>query len=394
MKILYLAHRIPYPPNKGDKVRAFHQIQHLAKTHEVHLACVVDKAEDLPHVETLKSWCASVDAVYLPRKMMRATVARAVFSSTPLSVAAFYSEELAQKIDRKMRTVQFDRVMVFSSAMAAYVHQVHNIPKIIDFVDADSEKWRMYADFSPLLFAWLYRMEAVRLARYEAEIARQFAHSLFVSEKEAEFLRSRAHGRPVSVISNGVNADYFSAEEGPPQSLATRIVFTGEMDYFPNVDAMEYFCQAIFPLIQKDIEAAQFYIVGRNPARRVRKLERKPWIIVTGPVPDVRPYLRQAQVAVAPFRIARGIQNKVLEAMAIGVPVVGSSLAFQGMRVTTEDGVSMADSPNEFAQHVVSLIRDSGLQRHRAQQARRYIQHHHRWQDHGVRLESIVTQAQ
>jgi glycosyltransferase involved in cell wall biosynthesis len=162
------------------------------------------------------------------------------------------------------------------------------------------------------------------------------------------------------------------------------------MDYFPNVDAVCYFCGKIFPMIRHEMPEAQFYIVGRNPPRQVKALGQQQNVIVTGSVSDVRPYLRQATVAVAPLRIARGVQNKILEAMAMGVPVVGTGNAFQGLPATPADGIRTADDAAEFARAVLSLLDDPGLRHEASLQARQYVQRHHRWQDHGARLESLL----
>jgi sugar transferase (PEP-CTERM/EpsH1 system associated) len=391
MRILYLAHRIPYPPNKGEKIRAFHQIRLLSRKHTVHLACLIDEKEDLQHVKALAKYCASVDAVYRGRTSARGLSLLTLLTSRPLSVMPFYSRKLAKKIANRLRSERIDRILVFSSSMAKYVRHIAGIAKVLDFVDMDSEKWRLYADYHPFPFSWIYRLEADRLGRYEEEVASIFDHSLFVSEKDAELLRRRLSDRPISVISNGVDLDYFAPNGGhaccsnPPV-----LVFTGAMDYFPNIDAVQHFCQTIFPLVRKARPEVRFSIVGRNPTRLVKALGHHPHVTVTGSVSDVRPYLTRAQVAVVPLRIARGVQNKVLEAMAMGLPVVGTSQAFQGLQATTSDGVRIVDAPEAFAQEVLTLLEDHALQRQRSLQARHYVQCHHQWQGHGASLESLL----
>lgn len=391
MNILYLCHRIPYPPDKGDKIRSFHQIEQLAREHTVHLACLIDDPNDLQHVKTLEKYCASVDAVYQGRGAARLRALAALFTGAPLSVAAFASRALRKKIQARMRSETFDRIIMFSSAMAQYINPGSGIPAVMDFVDLDSEKWRLYADVHPFPMSWVYRLEARRLARYEEQVARIFDHAIFVSEKEAELFRSRVTDQPVSVIPNGVDTDYYDPvllareDSGPPT-----LVFVGAMDYFPNVDAVQYFCERIFPLIRVEIPTAILYIVGRNPARPVRKLGRHPNVIVTGAVPDVRPYLAQAHLAVAPFRVARGIQNKVLEAMAMGVPVVGTSMAFQGMPVNPLNGIWICDDPDGFGEQVVRLLMDAQLRNRCSVAARSYVERYHRWLDHGTRLDMLL----
>ncbi|MBI4528310.1 MAG: TIGR03087 family PEP-CTERM/XrtA system glycosyltransferase [Deltaproteobacteria bacterium] len=392
MKILYLAHRLPYPPNKGEKLRAFHQIRYLSKRHTLHLACLADDPEDLEHIKTLETFCASVDVIYRSKAAARRLGIMAIANGKPLSLASFYLGELQRKIDQRINTERVDVVYVFSAAMAEYVRHLRKIPKMIDFVDADSEKWRDYAQRHPLPMSWVYRLEAERLARYESEAAGLFDRSIFISEKEANLVRSRVNGVSISVITNGVDTEFFHFKRACSID-SSRIVFTGTMDYFPNVDAVQYFCRDIFPLIKKDLPGASFDIVGRNPTRRVTKLARQPGVNITGSVADIRPYLHRAAVAVAPFQLARGVQNKVLEAMATGVPVVGTSLAFQGLAVDAKSGIRKADDPSLFARWVVALITDTGLRQRCSRQAVQYVRAHHNWEEHGARLEQLIEEA-
>lgn len=395
MNILYVSHRLPYPPNKGEKIRAFHQIEHLAKRHAIHLACLVNDSQDLQHVKSLEQYCASVDVVYRDKTLNEFAALAALASGKPLTVAYFFSRKLDRKIKRRLQSNNVDRIIVYSSAMAEYVRHVPGIPKVMDFVDVDSEKWRYLAQYSHDPLAWIFRTEASRLARYEAEIAQSFDHSIFVSEMECRLFRERVNGRPISVISNGVDLDYYVPRSNCASSpKRSTIVFTGSMDYLPNVDAVYYFCKAIFPIIRQNLPAVEFYIVGRNPTRRVRMLNRDPGVTVTGSVPDVRPYLAKAGVAVAPLRIARGIQNKVLEAMAMGVPVVGTAEAFGGIQAGVADGVRVANDPIRFAGEVLCLLEDRELHSRCSLGARQYVRRCHRWTDQGTTLESLLNKLQ
>lgn len=391
MNILYLAHRIPYPPNKGDKIRSFHQIRYLSRRHRVHLCCLVDDKQDLAHLRVLADYCASVHAVYRDKTAARCLAARALWSKRPLSVAAFYSGDLRRRIDQQLASQQIDRILVFSSAMAEYVRNVPRVPKVMDFVDVDSEKWRLYAAYHRFPISHLYKLEASRLAHYEEEIANSFDHSIFVSDREASLLRRRLPDRPISVIPNGVDLDYFYPN-GQDVSGATRptIVFTAAMDYFPNVDAVQHFCQDIFPRVLKAVPEARFNIVGRNPARSVWRLGREPNVVVTGAVPDVRPFLADARVSVAPLRIARGVQNKILEAMAMGVPVVATAGAAQGIDAGARGDLVIADDPREFAQCVVDILRDGSLRQHLSTRVRNCVEARYRWEHHLDGLEQIL----
>jgi sugar transferase (PEP-CTERM/EpsH1 system associated) len=390
MNILYIAHRIPYPPNKGDKIRSFHQIRHLSKRHSIYLACLVDDRKDLEHIESLKPYCTAIDAVCINPVIATFKSIGMVFGKKPLSVAFFQTEELRQRILRRFKTVKFDRIFIFSSAMAEYVLHVSDIPRIIDFVDVDSEKWRGYAQTRSRIFSWIYQLEAHRLAKYEEHVAREFDHSILVSRAEASLLEPRIKGRPISTVGNGVDLSYFDASMNNVPPPPPVIVFTGTMDYFPNIDAVTYFSEEILPLVRRCFPAVEFHIVGRNPTKAVKALNRHPGVKVTGYVTDVRPYLARAWITVAPFRIARGIQNKVLEALAMGVPVVGTCHAFQGIETTSKNGIRVATDTGHFAREILNLFRDAELRRQYKFLARRYVEAHHPWEHQGMHLESIL----
>ena len=395
MKILYLVHRIPYPPNKGEKIRVFNQIRQLAKNHTIHLCSFVDDPDDLPYLSALRKYCSSVEVVYRGNGPTFFLAALALLKHRPLSVSLFYRPALAETVRQKLAMEQFDCIMVSSSSMAQYALLDPNIPKILDFIDVDSDKWRLYSQYHSFPMSLIYQREAKRLAQYEKEMAQVFDHCFLISEEEGRLLRQRISGQPVSVISNGVDMEYFSPCAIPAnKGSQPMIVFTGIMDYFPNVDAVRYFCRHIFPLVLRTIPKAQFYIVGRNPAREVKSLGRQANVVVTGTVADVRPYFARSSVAVAPFRLARGVQNKILESMAMQVPVVGTTEAFRGIAATEHDGVRIADDTHSFAHHVITFLQeDAQLRREAGLQARRYVERHYRWEDQGAKLERLIEEV-
>jgi polysaccharide biosynthesis protein PslH len=392
VKILYLAHRVPYPPNKGEKIRTFHQIKHLSKNHTIHLCTFVDDPDDVPHAATLRKYCASVEVVY--RSRTAGTYYRAVLAflkGLPLSVPFFYRTALARKVIQMLAAERFDCIIGSSSSMAQYVSTCSNVPKILDLIDVDSEKWRLYARRHSFPLSFIYQLEGERLARYEKEVAQIFDHCFLISQEEERLFRKRMSGHSVSVISNGVDIDYFSPSAVVSETSRPTIVFTGVMDYFPNVDAVRYFCRDIFPVVLGRAPKARFYIVGRNPTRRVKELGRQENVVVTGEVADVRPYLAQATVSVAPFRLARGIQNKILESMAMGVPVVGTTEAFKGIATVPQGGIRIANDTSSFAQEVVACLQGDKEARYNAgQHARRYVERYHRWEDQGAKLERLI----
>lgn len=393
MKILYLCHRIPYPPDKGDKIRSFHQIAELSRKHEVHVACLVDDPADRVHVEALRRHCAGVDAPYQSRGAGKAKALLGLLTGRPLSVAAFEAPALTAAVRERLRAAWPDAIVVFSGAMGQYVPAGCGVPLLVDFVDADSDKWRLYADRSAPPARWIYRIEAARLGRFERELAARADASLFVSEAEARLLGLASGDGKTWVLTNGVDLDYFRPGVGSGSDAAPdpRAVFVGMMDYFPNVDAAVWFAEEILPRVRAEIPDAGFDIVGRHPVARVRALARHPGVRVTGGVPDVRPYLGTGAVAVAPFRIARGIQNKILEAMAMGLPVVGTPPSFQGLPAGADDGVAMAGGAAEFARETVALLRDSSERARRGNAARAFVERNHRWEEHGRKIDALLT---
>lgn len=339
MKILFLAHRTPYPPNKGDKIRAFHFLSHLAKSHEITLVYWVDDRRDLSHASFLKSICRGV---VLPvrlnrlRAMWRALVSLVGGRSF---TEGFYGGRLFQRaIDTALRSGPFDAVFVFSSAVAAYAENIPSRRKIVDFVDVDSDKWGQLAEASRFPLSWLYRHERKCLSRFEIEISGWASRSLFVSSPEAELFRKNGGVGLIDYLPNGTDLDlrrlplgqipFQAGDLGPAApAMGPKLIFVGTMDYLPNVDAVQYFAHTILPLIRQEFPQAKFEIVGRYPTKAVRRLSRIDGVSVVGEVSEVRSSLLQADVSVAPMRIARGVQNKVLEAMALGVPVVATPLA-------------------------------------------------------------------
>lgn len=392
VNILYLCHRIPYPPDKGDKIRAFHQIQYLSKSHRLHVGSLIDAESDRAHVAELMPYCASLDTAWRGAAGARLRSARALLGSGSLSVAAFRSADLARKIERRLKTEAIDAAIVFSSVMAQYLPPSAGIPTIVDFVDMDSEKWRVYSEMRPWPLSWLYRTEAVRLLRYEKWLAGTCDESVFAAGMEAEVFR-RVAGERARALPSGVDLDYFRRRDGePPAGNSQVIVFVGMMDYFPNIDAASHFVEEIFPLILDQTPGAVFRIVGRNPPRRVRDLGRHRNVEVVGRVPDVRPYFAQAALSVAPFRIARGIQNKVLESMSMQVPVVGTTTGFQGIAAGLEDGIRVEDLPQAFASAVTEFLRDPALRLEAGRRGRRFVEKHHQWQDHGSALNALLEE--
>ena len=360
--LLLLIHRIPYPPNKGDKIRSYHLLKHLAQHYRVFLGTFVDDADDWQHVPRVKALCVGGGHfARLNPKLARVRSLGALLANRSLSLDYYRDAGLQAWVERTMREQKIERVLIFSSAMAQYAEAYPQARRVVDFVDVDSDKWRQYADQKPWPMNWLYRHEARQLLAYERRVARECDASLFVSAPEADLFRQLApeSDAKIGFFNNGVDTDYFSPDRGyeSPYAAGERaVVFTGAMDYWPNIDAVQWFAAEVFPQLRAVFPALRFYIVGARPAPAVQALGQTPGIVVTGTVPDVRPYIAHAQVAVAPLRIARGIQNKVLEAMAMATPVVVSPQALEGIDAVPGTDLLLADGAAAFAAAVSALL--------------------------------------
>lgn len=362
-EILFLSHRIPYPPDKGDKIRSWRLIEHLSKRFRLHLAAFVDDKRDFAHEAHLKSVCESVFLRALDPLTARARSLAALLAGEPLSFAYFRDARMARHVEA-MRRRDLAATFVFSSSMAPYAEESAEKSAggalVVDLCDADSEKWRAYAAATPFPLSAIYAREAKRLAAAETAILNRADAAFAVSKAEAAILNARPGvAREASWVGNGVDAAYFrpdAARKAPEP--AAEIVFTGAMDYRANIDAVLWFVRAVWPKVRARAPGARFAIVGARPARAVRALDGRDGVAVTGRVDDVRPYLQHAAAVVAPMRVARGVQNKALEAMAMARPLVATSAALEGIDVRDGEEAIVADAAEAFAASVLLLLAD------------------------------------
>lgn len=361
MRILYLCHRIPFPPNKGGKIRAFNQLRAMAEHHEVDVFTLADDAGDLTQKSALLQYCHSVTLASVHPKLARLRSLPYLLTRTPLTLPYFYSAELQRTVSQALANRSYDRVFVYCSAMAQYVEDVDRIPIVLDLVDVDSDKWTQYARFTRFPLSAIYRREGHSLREYEKRVAEKAACVLVSTEREAQLMREISTIARVQVVPNGVDTGHFMPLEASPEPKPPTVIFTGDMSYFPNQEAVIYFAGKILPIVRQSVADARFLIVGRNPSRDVTRLRQIDGVEVTGFVTDIRTQLARAQVAVAPFSIAAGIPNKILEAMAYGLPVVATPRATQGLSQRVADTVYQGNTPEELASHVVLLLRDPTL---------------------------------
>lgn len=359
--LLFLAHRIPYPPDKGDKIRSWNILRHLAARYRVHLACFIDDPADREHVAALREVCETSHFSTLDRRWARLRGLPGLLSGAPLTLGYYRDRALARWVAETAARISPSRVFVYSSSMAQYAPDGDGIRRVIDFVDVDSDKWRQYAGVRRWPSSWIYGREARALLAYERRIAARFSASLFVSEAEAALFRSLAPesaGR-IAALKNGVDAVHFDPARpfAPPfDDAGPVLVFTGAMDYWANVDAVVWFAREVFPAIRARHPRAVFCIVGARPAQQVAALAARPGVRVTGRVADVRPYLARADIAVAPLRLARGIQNKVLEAMAMAKPVLATPEALEGIDAEIGSEVVRAAGADGLAEAALAML--------------------------------------
>lgn len=393
--ILYLVHRLPYPPNKGDKVRSYHLLRHLARDHRVFLGTFIDDLDDIQHLPVLEALCDDVKAVQLNPKLAKIRSLNGLLAGEPLTLRYYRDANLQFWIDETVKKQKIDAIVVFCSAMAQYVEKYSRIPTVVDFVDVDSAKWTQYADQHRWPMSWIYRREGETLLNYERKVAKKTARSFFVTEAEAALFTRQAPECKVHVeaICNGVDAEFFSPSDAitsPYTEETEAIVFTGAMDYLPNCDAVTWFAKEVFPELNREQPHRKFFIVGRSPTPEVQALASDA-IVVTGTVPDVRPYLQHAAIVVAPLRIARGIQNKILEAMAMAQTVVASTECAAAVNAKIGKELLTAGNAMEYITQVSTLLASPEQRREIGQAARQRVLADYSWDAHLNAMDRYIS---
>jgi sugar transferase (PEP-CTERM/EpsH1 system associated) len=390
-KILFLAHRVPFPPDKGDKIRAFQMVRRLSAQHEVWLGAPADDPADVGRLDAAALGCREILTPVLGRGRRLWNMGWGLATGAPLSVARFRHPDLARWIGEVLRDVRPDLVVLYSSALGdALLRRLPDgVPLLVDFVDADAAKWTAYAATAPWPLCSIYRREADRLAAFESRLLARADAALLVSEAERQVmagLQPRWAGK-LGTITNGVDLEAFPPA---PEGRGRLIVMCGRMDYGANVDGACWFADAVLPLVRQRAPDASFRIVGAAPARAVRALARREAVEVTGATPSVWPHLAEARVVVAPLRVARGIQNKVLEGLSAAKPVVATAAALEGLAVTPGREVLSADDPEAFAEAVLAVL-DGRAPPDLGPRGRAFVERRHRWDDQLEILDRLVA---
>ena len=384
-RMLFISHRVPFPPDKGERVRAFHEIQALAGHFQITVATLAHDAGDYDSAQRLKDHCH--DVLIAPAGGRAGLVKGAVSLLRGRSVTEgyFHSRSLYRLLRRLADRERFDLVMAYCSSMSGYARAVPADARVMDLVDVDSAKWLEYARTARRPKRWLYRLEGRRVAQLERDALEHFNAVLVVSENETRAIS--ADTDRLIALPNGVDVDYFTPADEPPES-APSLVFTGTMDYRPNVEGVCWFVSQVWPALRRQVPELTFTIVGRDPTPAVRRLDRQAGVTVTGSVPDVRPYFAAATCAVVPLQIARGIQNKVLEAMAAGRAVVATGAALEGIEVERGLDVIQADTVEQWTRQVPLLVQDAAARRRLQEAGRQCVEDKYSW---GARMAPLVA---
>ncbi|MDR2187955.1 MAG: TIGR03087 family PEP-CTERM/XrtA system glycosyltransferase [Azonexus sp.] len=395
--VLYLVHRLPYPPNKGDKVRSFNLLRHLLRKHRVFLGTFLDDRKDRKYVRLLRAKCAELHVAKLNPRWARLRSVKGLLTGQPLTLPYYHDAGLQQWVDDICRREQIDAIVVFSSAMVQYVENKRRQPLLIDFVDVDSAKWTQYATQHRWPMSWIYGREGRLLLDYERRMAARAARSFLVTEAEVELFRQLAPECSVRVeaMCNGVDTHFFAPaakHRSPFAGDGETVVFTGAMDYWPNIDAVTWFVKDMLPTLRRQRPRLRFYIVGRNPTPEVTALAGKN-VVVTGTVHDIRPYLQHADVVVAPLRVARGIQNKILEAMAMARPVVAAADCAAPVDATPGKELIVAGDANEFVTVISDLLDDPETAAAIGKAARQRVIDRYSWKAHMRQVDPYLVTA-
>ncbi len=391
-EILFLTHRVPWPPDRGDKIRAHHMLRHLLDIAPVHLACFAESEAEAELSDPVRDRLASCKIVRRSKPQWQAGL-EALATGQPISLTAFASRALDSHVARLIASGRIDRIVAFSGQMAHFVPTDFTGRFVMDFVDVDSAKFDGYAAQSDGPMAWVHAREGRRLAQFERQVAERADAASFVSEAEAALFRDRSglNATRVIAIENGIDCNSYDPAKVDPVAKPTDgplIVFTGQMDYRPNVEAVTSFAEIAMPVIRHAHPDAIFAIVGRAPVPAVLALNERDDVLVTGTVPDVRGWLAAADLVVAPLRIARGIQNKVLEAMAMARPVLASAAAAEGIDADDGEHFRIAPDVASEAELALGMLADPAASAAMGQAARAHMLARYGW---GARLAPLAN---
>lgn len=377
MKILFVCHRFPFPPNEGGKIRAFNMIAHLHQHHEVTVASLTETKQEREEMEGIEPYCNNYISRHINKSLAWLRAAICLITTIPSSMGYFYSSKLKNHIQYLIKKNKYDLILVHCSSVAHFVLPATNTTKILDFCDMDSQKWLIYAKHKPFPLSLIYWLEGIKLQRAEKKLAALFDSSSVATAAELETLNNLSENILGFSFPNGVDTDYFAPSESAYDP--NTICFMGKMNYYPNEKCMLEFCKSVFPQLKEKYPLLKLCIIGSNPTKKIKALAKSDGIEVTGRVDDVRSYVQSAALSVVPLTIARGTQNKILESMAMGVPVVCSKVASRGIDAVPGEHVLVANQPKEYVACISRLLDQPAERKRFAQAARARMLSHHSW---------------
>lgn len=410
MRILFLSLRCPYPPQRGDRIRSYNFIKQLSKRHEITLVFFAETDSDIESVKHLEPFCKRIEWVRFRRYYATLNTAIHCFSRTPLQVHYWYSPQMQNTINKLLDEEDYHLIHAQLFRMGQYVAKAKGIAKVLDLCDSLALNLSRRAELDCTPKRFLVKLEEKRVRRYEVDIVKEFDCGTVVAQFDRDYLKNQDESLNLSVVPMGVDLTYFkpktdysksnagldrqtsTTNNDDKQETAKNLLFTGTMNYFPNSDAVIYFCNNILPLIQKHHPDTTFYIVGNHPTEQVRRLADQKGVVVTGYVPDIRPYFEKASVFVAPLRAGSGIQTKNLEAMAMTIPVVTTTIGAMGIKAEADSELLIADTPKTFAERVIRLIENPDMREKFANAGRKRVETSYDWQVLGEKLEQVYAQ--
>jgi sugar transferase (PEP-CTERM/EpsH1 system associated) len=387
MKILFLTSRFPFPPIGGDKLRFFNILKYLGKKHNVSIVCFSECKVSPDILEEYKAYFCEIDIVILPKNYSYINCLYGLIKRHPLQISYYYSKEMERLVEKKIDEKKFDLLFVHLIRMAEYVKEIP-IYKILDMTDAQSLNYLRGLSYRRGVWSIINKIEMDRAQRYEQAIWRYFDKTLVVSPVDLQYLKKLDNEMSIDLLPNGVDIERYKFRLTNHSNK--KICFVGNMRTFPNTDAVIYFCKEILPLIKKKMPEIEFYIVGIEPSKKVKQLSNIKNVFVTGKVENISEYIHTSAVSVAPMRVGAGVQNKILESMALGTPVVTTSIGLEGIEATLGKEILVADSPIEFADKVVELIENKKLRERISINARKFIEENYIWDKVLKKLDEII----
>jgi sugar transferase (PEP-CTERM/EpsH1 system associated) len=392
MRILCLTSRLPYPPNRGDRLRAFHFIEHLSQEHDLSLVSFIADEAERAHLPSLRAYCRDVQVIPMSPVRSALSAALNIWRREPLQALYYRLGAMRRAVDDMVATTDFQAAYVHLFRMAPYVADHTQLYRIVDLTDVISKEIDLSLPYRSLASRAVYHLEKKRIHRYEQWVAQNFEETWLISRSDGQGLAQASPQANIRIVPNGIDLEEFhpTGKSCTPNSL----IFVGHLRVLHNVDAATHLAEDVLPLVQKEMPSCTLNIVGADPAPQIKQLGQSADITVTGFVPDLNTYLNNASVFVAPLRFAAGVQNKVLEAMAAGRPVVTTSLVNDGLGAQPEQEILVANDATATARQIVRLLTNEQLREQIGRAGRQFVRSRFSWTHVVERMRAIEESLQ